>query len=146
MITEQMKKVLEQVKKASGKGVDAARLFLVARAKEKASVPAPRKKMPDGSYRATTKAIPGAPLRKLSGRFRNSITSKKTGTTSFLIGANARAKPTRNYPQGFNYPEYHEIGPGNHKTIVAAINENIENLQIIVGGEMVKDPIFRSTI
>ncbi len=69
-------KLREQIERAAGRGVQAAAIFLVARVKEVLSVPAPRRraKTPRGIYHvATTKATPGAPPRKLSGKLRASI-------------------------------------------------------------------------
>lgn len=64
-----------QIRRAAGKGLRAAALFLAARVKELLSVPAPRARA-RGGYRATTPASPGTPPRKLSGRLRASVTSE----------------------------------------------------------------------
>lgn len=71
-------KIAEQVQRRANSGVKNAAVFLAARIKETVSVPAPRKRvvssLGDISYRATAKAIPGAPPRKLSGKLRQSVT------------------------------------------------------------------------
>lgn len=99
-------RIKAQIEKSIGKGVNAARMFLVARVKEELSVPAPRKIVTDrvGNkyYRATTKAIKGHPPRKLSGKLRMSVFSKMLSPVSFVIGAKAKSD------KGFNYSLYHE--------------------------------------
>lgn len=63
--------------RSAGRGIEAAAIFLANRIREFLSVPAPRKITVgrDGVryYRATTKATPGAPPRKLSGAMRRSV-------------------------------------------------------------------------
>jgi hypothetical protein len=103
LIAERIK---AQIEKNIGKGVNAARMFLVARVKEALSEPAPRIIVKDRSgnkyYRATTKAIKGNPPRKLSGKLRSSVFSKMLTKTSFVIGAKAKSD------KGFPYSLYHE--------------------------------------
>lgn len=149
------KKIGEQVLRGAGKGLDAARMFLIARIKETLSVPAPRKavRLPPGPgskrgairyYRATTRALPGAPPRKLSGRLRASVTSEKVlaGTVAIWIGANARAMPSRRHPMGFSYPRYHELqvagmsGSGKHPFIRPTVEKYRRELVAIVGSQI----------
>lgn len=70
-------KVVSDFKRSVGRGIEAAAIFLANRIREFLSVPAPRKIVTsrDGVryYRATTKATPGAPPRKLSGALRRSV-------------------------------------------------------------------------
>jgi hypothetical protein len=95
-----------EVLRAAGKGLDAARWFLVARIKEALSEPAPRRKVPGGGYRATTRATRGAPPRKLSGRGRASVTSVMRSPVEAWVGANARSA------KGYPYMRRHERRPG----------------------------------
>lgn len=116
-------KIRREVKANIGKGINAARFFLVARVKETVSVPAPRRRMPDGSYRATEPATPGAPVRKLSGRLRMGLSSVLVNENKFAVGSNARS------PAGFRYPAYHEVktpgkpGSGQHKYIAPTVKK-----------------------
>lgn len=81
-----------QIERAAGKGVQAAAIFLVARLKEVLSVPAPRriawgrsKGVFVRNYVATTKATPGDPPRKLSGKLRASINYVMVGSMGYRI-------------------------------------------------------------
>lgn len=69
-------KVLAEVERRLNRGLTAGANVLLNRIKEKLSVPAPRvlvtSKKGIPYYRATTRATPGAPPRKLSGRLRAS--------------------------------------------------------------------------
>lgn len=133
------RKIKEQVEKAQGKGLNAARIFLQARIKEELSVPAPRKRMPDGTYRATTRAIPGAPPRKLSGRARASITGRMVTPKLAEVGTNVKS------PLGFPYMRYHEVGRtgsfggGQHMWLVVTFLKYREELQRIVGKQIAGD-------
>jgi phage gpG-like protein len=87
--------IAAEVEKKLGKGIKAASYFLQARVKECISIPAPRKIVLAGKgfkyYRATTRATPGAPPRKLSGRLRASIAvefNNPQNTTIARIGTN----------------------------------------------------------
>lgn len=70
-------RIKSDLNRSVGKGIAAAAIFLANRIREFLSVPAPRKitRGKDGVryYRATTKATPGAPPRKLSGALRRSV-------------------------------------------------------------------------
>jgi hypothetical protein len=107
-------RIAMQVSRAAAKGVDAAAIFLAARVKETLSVPAPRKKVVtsagDIEYRATVRAIPGAPPRKLSGKMRQSVTYQLSaqrprgrGPASAVVGLKARSKRGVNYPRILEY-------------------------------------------
>lgn len=134
-------KITAEVTRSAGKGLLAARLFLTARVKETLSVPAPRKKIPGGGYRATTRATKGAPPRKLSGRLRTSVTGQTVSPTEEIIGASARGDP----PQNFNYPRYHEVvtggmpGSGQHKYVEPTADKYRTELTRIVGGSVTVD-------
>lgn len=91
-------KIREEVRRAAGRGLRAGAIFLTNRLKELLSESAPRKrvlgkrgKMAGLSYyRATTRALTGAPPRKLSGRFRASQTYEVSGDgLTARIGNNA---------------------------------------------------------
>lgn len=103
-----------QIQKRAATGVQAAAVFLAARLKEVVSEPAPRKRYQgrDGNfrYRATTRAVTGAPPRKLSGKLRQSVTytiaapinlGKKVAMAA-TVGVKARSE------KGFNYPRHLE--------------------------------------
>lgn len=129
-------KIKAQVLKSAGKGLNALRVFLTARIKEEMSVPAPRKKLPGGGYRATTAAIPHAPIRKLSGRARSSLTSILISPTEVWIGTNVVGA------KGFKYPKYHETrnpsqpGSGMHQFIKPVLKRYKAEMGIILGGEV----------
>ena len=90
--------------------------FIEARVKEAASVKAPTRTSKSGRKYATTRATPGAPLRVVSGRFRNSITSQMENETTGVVGSNAHADLshaaqfvaalTGDKASGFNYPAH----------------------------------------
>jgi len=138
-------KIAEQVKRAAGKGLNAARIFLTSRIKEELSVPAPREKVVGHAgeiyYRATTPAIKGAPPRKLSGRLRTSITSKMQSETLAIIGASALGMPSKKYPRGFPYPLYHEEpghgkGSGKHPFMMSTYHKYRNEVLRILGVEV----------
>lgn len=119
------------VVKAAGEGLEAALIFLVSKIKEKVSVPAPRVRLPDGTYRATTPAVPGDPPRKLSGLLRNSVDYVLLSPTEGAIECPAES------PEGFPYPMYHEgeiegERAGEHPFIRITIEENEEELKRII--------------
>lgn len=72
------KQIADEIRRSLGLGMKAAAMFLASRVKELISVPAPRVRVLGKRgksagiyyYRATEKATPGAPPRKLSGRLR----------------------------------------------------------------------------
>ena len=142
-----------QVRKAAGKGVQAASRFLAARLKETVSEPAPRKAVRERSvngkrgaikyYRAATPAIPGAPPRKLSGRLRTSIVAMTLTATTAAVGASARGMPSKRHPRGFPYPLFHEtgkqgssgakLGEGAHPFVKVTVNRYMAELRTILG-------------
>ena len=134
--------IKQEVEEAAGAGMNAARLFLVARVKEAISVPAPRKKVVSNAgeiyYRATTPAIPGAPIRKLSGQARMKLTSRMVSKTEFEIGDNAKSKT------GVNYPRVHEVkNPGNihsgqHPFVWPTVEKYHAELRKIIGEAFLK--------
>ena len=64
--------VEEKIMKLAGRGLEVATIHLLNRVRQTLSVPAPRKMNKLGRYRATVKATPGDPPRKLSGDLRRS--------------------------------------------------------------------------
>lgn len=120
--------------------MQAAAVFLAARVKETVSVPAPRKRvvnsLGDIRYRATSRAVPGAPPRKLSGRLRQSIThvyqpsanpkAKKGQGGKGIVGLKARSA------KGFNYPKQLEKKT-DHKYLVVTARRWRTQLEVIVG-------------
>jgi len=149
-------KIAEQLKRGANKGVEAAVRFLAGRWKETVSVPAPKtairgaalpgKKLgPILGYRATKRATPKAPPRMLSGRFRQGIMHKMLTSTVGLVGTNARSKPSKKYPQGFNYPRYLELGKsgawggGEHQSLKPTVEKYVGELRTIVGSEVKKE-------
>lgn len=128
-------RIEREVRDAAGAGLDAARLFLEARVRETLSVPAPRKKTPGGGYRATARAVPGAPPRKLTGRLRQSVASRMESGTKAVVGVGARGNP----PRRFNYPLYHERkqagrpGSGKHPFLAPTVTKWRQQLAAIVG-------------
>lgn len=93
-------RIADQVKRGLNKGLQAGAIFLASRIKEELSVPAPRKAMRAPAqgkkkgaifgYRATTRATPLAPPRKLSGRLRASITHRMITPLRAVIGTNVK--------------------------------------------------------
>lgn len=131
-MAELAKKIQGEVLRSAGKGLNAARLFLVARIKETISVPAPRKLVspPGGTpyYRATTPATVGAPIRKLSGRTRSSVTSTMVSETEAEIGTTAKSD------KGFNYPRYHE--EHDHAFLLPTLEKYLKEVGTILGQEI----------
>lgn len=143
-------KIAQQVQRGAGKGLQAAVTFLASRVREAVSVPAPRKairglplpgkrKGPILYYRATTRAIPGAPPRKLSGKLRQSVWSKMLTPTKAVIGANARGYPSRGHPRGANYPAILELSHNprrRHAFIAPTIRKYRREIAVIMGREL----------
>lgn len=138
-INQLKEKIKKEVERAAGKGLVAATYFAVSRIKEVLSVPAPRRKLPDGTYVATTPALKDAPPRKLSGLLRNSVAHEFDGPLRVLFGASARSKPSRAYPKGFGYGSHWEKenpghpSSGTHKFIVPTLLAYRDELGTIVG-------------
>lgn len=104
-------RIKAQVERGASKGTQAAAVFLVARIKETLSVPAPRKRVTSFAgvvyYKATTKATPGAPPRKVSGRLRSSITYAIISPKEAWVGTNVHyAKPLERKGHKFLGPTY----------------------------------------
>lgn len=153
-------KFADQFSRSAGKGLNKARLIGLSLAKYEASTKAPvRWVQPrNGGPKypvATTPATPGAPMRVVSGRFEQSLTSEMESEFTALIGSDARA-PERGIRQlivsfhgvrrvggKFNYPAYHEIpnydgysGAGRHQTIGPALVRHMDDLARVIGGEV----------
>ena len=147
-------RIVVQIQKSAGKGVQAASRFLASRLKEAVSEPAPRKAVraaPIGNqkkggilyYRAATRATLGAAPRKLSGRLRTSIVALTLTPTSALVGASARGMPSRKHQNGFPYPLFLEtgkqgsagakLGEGSHPFVKPTVNKYKGELRAIVG-------------
>ncbi len=122
-------RIQAQLVKNLNKGLNNARVFLTSRIKEEVSVPAPRKRAKDREgniyYRATTRATPGAPPRKLSGKLRMSITSLMLTNRKAVIGVKARS------PKGANYPAILEHG--SHPFMVPTYRKWKKEIVQIVG-------------
>lgn len=143
-------KIAQQVQRGAGKGLQTALTFLAARVRETVSVPAPRKAVRGipgpgkkrGAilyYRATTRAVPGAPPRKLSGKLRQSIWSKMLTPTKGVIGANARGYPSHGNPRGANYPAILETTKNlrrRHAFIMPTVVKYRREVAAIMGREL----------
>jgi len=123
--------VQAEVKRVAGAGLEAGARFLANRLKEVLSVPAPRRRVVSGPrsrnpgliyYVATTKATPGAPPRKLSGRLRTSI------AMDFDSAANVARVGTNVKP----YPRWLEMET-THKWLLVTLGNNLTNLAAIIG-------------
>lgn len=132
---ELAKKIAQEVVASAGAGLTAGRIFLQARIKETLSTPAPRRKVGFG-YAATTRATPGAPPRKLSGRLRASVTGKTISPTEEVIGASAKSD------DGFDYAKYHEIADpamlnsGKHRYMQPTVDKYRQDLLTIIGSHI----------
>lgn len=117
--------IASEVERLAGRGLLAAGTFLQSRIKEKLSVPAPRKRVyrSDGSYywRATTRATPGAPPRKVSGRLRASVMVRQPSANRVQIGVFnlIYARPLETWM--------------NHKYLAPVMREELSNLDRIIG-------------
>lgn len=152
-------KVAKQVERGAGRGLNAARFFLAARVKETLSEPAPRAAVRAAPlpgqkrggimyYRATTPAIPGAPMRKLSSRARTSTVSQMINERTAAVGLKARANVKNpqdllsNPNAGFNYPAHHEIkqpghpSSGQHPFLKPTTVKYMKEIKKIVGGNV----------
>jgi len=142
-------KIDRQVRKSAGRGLDTARLFAEARVKETASVKAPTRRSKSGRLYATTPATPGAPLRVVSGRFRQSITSEMVSETEAIVGSNAHAEravarahtiivSVHGVVQepGYNYPRHWEVENPVHQTFQPTFERYGEQMAVIVGGRV----------
>lgn len=139
-------KIRKQVERASGKGIEAARIFITARIREALSAAAPRTKVvgPNGVpyWRATSPATPGAPPRVVSGRGRQSLWSRTVPNQNRIeIGANARSIPSSGSPKGIFYMMYHEskyLGKkgGLHPWIKPVVQKYRKEIQKILGAEI----------
>ena len=129
---ERAKKLTErikaQVERAVGRGLNAARIFLTARIKETLNVPAPKVRLPDGSYRATTRATKGAPPRKVSGALQRSVQSRMEGKRRALFGATAKSR------KGFLYGK--ALESDDHPFIRPTYKKYEKDVKRIVGGEL----------
>lgn len=123
-------RIKQQVERGANKGLEAGLIFLGARVREMMSVPAPRKRVKDAggniSYRATTRATPGAPIRKLSGKARASVTTRMVGPNHGILSVKARSV------KGFNYPRAHELRTG-HAFIAPTVAKYKRELMAIIG-------------
>jgi hypothetical protein len=124
------RKIAMEVQRATGKGLNAARIFLSSRVKETLSVPAPRRRVKslsgEISYVATTPAQIGAPPRKLSGRLRSSVNSAMISDRLAYVGVSARSV------KGFNYPRYHEES-GKHPFLLVTVLRYRREIETIFG-------------
>jgi hypothetical protein len=106
--------------------------FLVEKVKQKMSTPAPLNRG------ALSTAIPGAPLRRVTGAARAGVRYRVVGD-HILVMSDARSAPTRKYPQGFAYPVYHESvnhgqpGSGQHPFVGPVFKEYAGEIKRILG-------------
>lgn len=103
------KRIATQVKRATGKGLPAASIFIVARIKETLNVPAPKKRVVShitGNvyYKVLEPATKGAPMRKVSGEAQRRVEAKVV-PNGIRITNTAQGRP----PRRFKYPGYHEL-------------------------------------
>jgi len=133
-VAEMVRKIKEEVKRAKGAGMRKASFFIRARIKEAISVPAPRRRSVNGRYYATTPATPGAPIRKLSGNARRSVTTRYD-KRSITVSVNAKSDT------GFSYPRYHEErlagqpDSGQHPFVRPTIEKYEQEILTIIFGE-----------
>lgn len=136
-------RIATQVQKRAASGTLNAAIFLSARLKETVSVPAPRKRVVNNAgdirYVATTRAVRGAPPRKLSGKLRQSITYGLVGVTgqatkttkrlgTAVVGVKARGA------NGFNYPAFLESH--GHPFMSTTVRRYRADLVTIVGDKL----------
>lgn len=141
-------RITQQVQRGAGKGLAAAVPFIASRVREAVSVPAPRRAvrgLPQGGarkgpilyYRATTRAIQGAPPRKLSGKLRQSVWGKMITPTKAVIGANARGYSRTG--RGANYPAILELSRDQrrrHAFILPTIQKYRREIGQIMGRQL----------
>lgn len=131
--------VQAECQRLAGRGVWAAAKLYTNLVKQELSVPAPRRLVTSGPrsrnpgtryYRATTKASPGAPPRKLSGRLRGSI-------------ANEFDKDTNTARAGTNviYAKRHERGT--HQFLLPVLERNLAGLGMVAGQEMTAETVVK---
>jgi hypothetical protein len=113
-------RIAVQVNKRAATGAASVAIFFAARLKEIVSTPAPRKRVKDRSgnisYRATVRAISGAPPRKLSGKLRQGITYSLQGgsgrkATGAVVGVKARSERGYNYPRHLEDTDHSFVAP-----------------------------------
>ncbi len=150
-------KIARQVSKSAGKGLLAAGFFFQARTQETASVKAPTRRSKSGRLYATTKATPGAPLRVVSGRFRQSLNAQnvsQTSDTEVIVGSNAHAElsvtrartiiaslagVSEQTQYGYNYPRRWEITDPVHQTFAPTWERWKNDIRTIVGADVVRE-------
>ncbi len=130
-------KIAAEVERGASKGLEAGMRFIVARVKEEASVKAKTKtSKKTGRKYAVERAIPGAPMRVVTGLFRQKITGQMEGKFKAVVGSKARSE------KGFDYPRYHSIVTaeyvmsGQHKTFQPVFYRFKVQLGIIIGKEV----------
>ena len=145
-------RVGEKALASASRGLDRARKFLEAKVKEAVSTPAPRKlvKPRDGSapyYRATTPATPGAPPRMVSGNLRDKVTSRMDGPRRALVQSTARSRPSKAYPAGFPYGQFHErrmLGKarsGEHPYVKVTADRHRAELKSLISSEVIRGAV-----
>jgi hypothetical protein len=134
-VTWTAEQIEQEVLRITGRGLLAAGAYLSGRLKEVLSVPAPRKYVGFGvkgsigvdlqgkTWRATTKATPGAPPRKVSGSFRSKVTVRQPAQHHVQVGvfADVRAWPLETWMR--------------HPYLVTTFQRERGNLQRIIGSE-----------
>lgn len=116
--------VQKEIKKKVNRGLRSAAIHLTNKVKEAISVPAPRKRVTSKKsgaiyYRATVKATPGAPPRKLSGQLRRTITYEVNETEDKArVGTNLK------------YAKRHE--KGSHKFLEPTLQKNQTQIAALI--------------
>jgi hypothetical protein len=150
------KRIQAQVKRAAGKGLGAAAVFLQARLRETVGARAPTKTvagkkgyMAGKTYRrALTPALRGAPPRVVSGELRAKlrVTVEGQGGLTLVVTDSAKSlAPSAQFPGGFPYPAYHEgnrgapwkgyLGSGKHPWVRPTVDKYRQALLTVVGKE-----------
>ncbi len=150
-------KIARQVEKGAGKGLLAGGLFFQARTQEASRVKAPTRTSKTGRVYATTKAIPGAPLRVVTGRFSASLNAQnvsQTSDTEVIVGSNAHADlpiarvrsilvsmagVVEQNQHGFNYPKYWEVKNPIHQTFAPTWERYKGDIAKIVGADVIRE-------
>jgi hypothetical protein len=115
--------IANEVERLVGKGLVAAGYFLLERVQELISVEAPRRLTKGGRIVAATRAIPGAPPRKLTGALRGSGFVREVDEKRVDV---VFATP---YARRLEFDM-------NHPYMIVALNQHLSDLGRIVGDEL----------
>lgn len=117
-------KVEKEIKAKVNRGLRAGAAYLSGKVKETISRAAPRKRVVSKKtgaiyYRATTRAVPGAPPRKLSGQLRRSIAYEVND-----------AEGTARIGTNMKYARRHE--KGNHSFLVPTLQKHASTIAALI--------------